>query len=96
MQDIPCTKPSLAANLVSTLELHLHHLQSHLDDARAMVADVPPEARPLLLPSVGTGLFMDALERADFDPFTPHLVKGGFSPLWHQLAVKWRLLRRKY
>ena len=61
-----------------------------------MVQDVPQPARPLLLPSVGTGLYLDALERADFDVFTPYLAKGGFSPLWHQLAVKWRLLRHTY
>lgn len=70
--------------------------KGHLDDARAMVSDVPRDARPLLLPSVGAGLYLDALERADFDAFAPQLAKGGFSPLWHQLAVKWRLLRRAY
>lgn len=68
-------------------------LQGHLDDARTMAADLPSAARPLLLPSVGTGLYLDALERADFDVFAPHLARGGASPLWHQLAVKWRLLR---
>ena len=77
---------------------HVLHLlfQGHLDDARAIASDVPREARPLLLSSVGTGLFLDALERAEFDPFVPHLAKGGFSPLWHQLVVKARLLRRTY
>ena len=71
-------------------------LQGHLDDARAMASDVPREARPLLLSSVGTGMYLDALERAEFDPFVPKLTKGGFSPLWHQLVVKTRLLRRTY
>lgn len=71
-------------------------LQGHLDDARATASDVPREARPLLLSSVGTGLYLDALERAEFDPFGPHLAKGGFSPLWHQLVVKGRLLRRTF
>jgi hypothetical protein len=61
-----------------------------------MAADVPREARPLLLSSVGTGLYLDALERAGFDPFGPNLAKGGFSPLWHQLVVKGRLLRSSF
>lgn len=68
-------------------------LQGHLDDARDMAGKLPLTARPLLLPAVGTGLYLDALERADFDVFAPHLARGGFSPVWHQLAVKWKLLR---
>lgn len=70
--------------------------QGHLDEARELRPKVPAEARPLLLPAVACGLYLDALQRAGFDPFAPALQRGGFSPLWHQLAVKWRLLRGEY
>jgi len=71
-------------------------LQGHLDEARELQPKVPAAARPLLLPAVATGLYLDALQRVDFDPFAPALRRGGFSPLWHQLVVKWRLLRGTY
>jgi NADH dehydrogenase [ubiquinone] 1 alpha subcomplex assembly factor 6 len=71
-------------------------LQGHLDEARELQPKVPAAARPLLLPAVAAGLYLDALQRADFDPFAPALRRGGFSPLWHQLVVKWRLLRGTY
>ena len=71
-------------------------LQGHLEEARELRPKVPAEARPLLLPAVAAGLYLDALQRAGFDPFAPALQRGGFSPLWHQLAVKWRLLRGEY
>ncbi len=74
----------------------VHTLQGHLDEARELQPKVPAAARPLLLPAVATGLYLDALQRVDFDPFAPALRRGGFSPLWHQLVVKWRLLRGTY
>ena len=70
--------------------------QGHLDEARELRPKVPAQARPLLLPAVACGLYLDALQRFGFDPFAPALQRGGFSPLWHQLAVKWRLLRGAY
>ena len=86
------------------LKASTHHLlgkvlamvQGHLDEARELRPKVPAEARPLLLPAVACGLYLDALQRAGFDPFAPALQRGGFSPLWYQLAVKWRLLRGDY
>jgi len=70
--------------------------QGHLDEARELRPKVPAEARPLLLPAAACGLYLDALQRASFDPFAPALQHGGVSPLWHQLVVKWRLLRGDY
>ncbi|KAK9845392.1 hypothetical protein WJX81_005412 [Elliptochloris bilobata] len=70
--------------------------KGHLDEARELRPKVPMEARPLLLPAAACGLYLDALQRAGFDPFAPALQRGGFSPLWHQLVVKWRLLRGDY
>jgi hypothetical protein len=71
-------------------------LQGHLDEARAMLDSVPAAARPLLLSSVACGLYLQALERHDFDLFSPALQKGGFTPLWYQLQIKWQLMRGRY
>lgn len=40
--------------------------------------------------------WLQALERANFDPFDPSLSKGGISPLWHVLQVKWHLVANTY
>ena len=71
-------------------------MQGHLDDARELSSALPATAPPLLLSSVGAGLYLSALEAADFDALSPKLVKGGFSPLWHQLVVKYKLLRSQF
>ena len=70
--------------------------QGHLDDARAATGLLPATARPLLLPAVGTSLYLDALEAAEFDPYSLKLAKGGYSPLWHQLVVKYKLALGKF
>ena len=59
-----------------------------------MAAQLPPDARLLLLPAVAADLYLQALQRRGFDVFSPDLLNGGFSPLWHQLVTKYRMLRR--
>lgn len=70
--------------------------KGHLDEARALAGKVPPEARPLLLPAVACEHYLRALERSNFDLFEPRLLRGGASPLWHALSIKYHLLRRSY
>lgn len=60
-----------------------------------MAAQLPPDARLLLLPAVAADLYLRALQRRRFDLFSPDLRSGGFSPLWHQLVTKYRMLRRR-
>ena len=78
------------------ISMLLTAVQGHLDEARAMSSNVPSIARPLLLPSVACGLYLQALERHDFDLFSPALQKGGFSPLWYQLQIKYSLVRQTF
>ena len=95
-QAIQPPQPHLSTKFPAILAKSLAVPQGHLDEARELRPKVPAEARPLLLPAVACGQYLDALQRAGFDPFAPALQRGGFSPLWHQLAVKWRLLRGEY
>lgn len=72
-------------------------MQGHLDQARAMSLQLPAHARPLMMPAVAAGLYLEALERLDFDVFAPQLQRdGGFSLLWYQLLIKYNLLRNTY
>lgn len=73
------------------------HVQGHLTQARAMSLQLPAHARPLMMPAVAAGLYLEALERLDFDVFAPQLQRdGGFSSLWYQLLTKYSLLRNAY
>lgn len=70
--------------------------KAHLDEASALKPSVPEAARPLLLPSVACLSYLQALEKCEFDPYHPSLAKGGVSPLWHVLQIKWHLLYKSY
>ncbi|KAG1668088.1 hypothetical protein FOA52_010498 [Chlamydomonas sp. UWO 241] len=70
--------------------------KANLEEARALCSRVPAAARPLFLPSLAVDAYLKALEKANFDPFDPSLSKGGVSPLWHVLQVKWHLMAETY
>ncbi len=61
-----------------------------------MMGAVAPVVRGVMLSSVGCDLYLGALERNDFDLFSPALRSGGFTPLRYQLQVKWNLFRNTY
>lgn len=68
------------------------HLETHADYHGKPEA-VPREARRLFLPAVACGLYLDALERCNFNLLDPRLARGGYSPLWYVLQLKraqWR------
>ena len=75
-------------------------LQAALDEARAAVrqsgSSVDPVTSPLMLSTVAAGLYLKALASSNFDPYSPQLAQGGYSPLRHQLAVKWHLFRSTF
>lgn len=50
----------------------------------------------VLLQAVLAGQYLQALEKAGFNPFDPHLSDGGSSPLQRVLALKWNMLWRTY
>lgn len=69
--------------------------KAHLDVGRE-AATVPTAARPLFLPALAAGMYLDALEKVDFNVFDTNLIQGGFSPLKYTMAVKWNMLRNTY
>ncbi|MDP1882728.1 MAG: phytoene/squalene synthase family protein [Bradyrhizobium sp.] len=64
--------------------------REHLKAAFALLADVPPEARPAFLPLALVRSDLERMSRADNDPFVPHVT----SRLW-TLWTLWRAARSK-
>jgi len=52
-------------------------------------------AAAVLLPAVGTGAYLDALEKRDFDVFDPGLIRGTM-PLVTQARIGWNAYRGTY
>ena len=71
-------------------------LQGHLDESRSFTGKLPKQAKPLMLPAIACGLFLDTLQKANFDVFSQAMLKPAFSPLWHQLQVKRHYLLGSY
>jgi phytoene synthase len=62
--------------------------RQHLDTALALLAETPPEVRPIFLPLAIVRSDLARLSRADNDPFMPYF-RSRFSTLW----VTWRASR---
>lgn len=73
-----------------------HCVQAHLDEARGFQQKIAKEAKPLMLPAVACGLYLDALQQSSFDVFAQPMLKPAYSPLWHQLQVKRHYLLGSY
>ena len=71
-------------------------VQGHLEEARRLQPKLKQTAGLMMLPGVAAGLWLQALEKARFDPFSPALAGGGFSRLKYQFILKWRMLRHTY
>ncbi len=69
--------------------------KGHLDEARALAPQLPRGAASMLLPSVGAGRYLEALQTANFDPFDSGIqARGGVQgvSVMHVLSVKYHLL----
>ena len=64
--------------------------REHLRTAFALLASVPPEARPVFLPLALVARELERMSRADSDPFMPH-VTSRFRTLW----TLWRASRSR-
>jgi NADH dehydrogenase [ubiquinone] 1 alpha subcomplex assembly factor 6 len=94
-------------NSTEALRNAVHEVASaamaHLNTARGMRERIAAKissrdaatARAVLLPAVGTGAYLDALEKRDFDVFDPGLIRGTM-PLVTQARIGWNAYRGTY
>jgi 15-cis-phytoene synthase len=76
--------------LRAALDQLIGEAQRHLKTAFALLAEVPPEARPIFLPLALVRRDLVRMSRADTDPFVPR-VTSRFSNLW----TLWRASRSR-
>lgn len=70
--------------------------KQHLDEARERASSIPSSARPLMLPSLWCGNYLEALQKVDFDLFHPSLAQVNGKGLGYQVQVKWNMMRGTY
>eukprot|EP00892_Ulva_mutabilis_P010504 jgi/Ulvmu1/7826/UM004_0055.1 len=58
-------------------------------DLHGESAKVPKEARRLFLSGTSCRLFLQALERHQFQLFSPGMARGGYTPLWYAMQLHW-------
>jgi NADH dehydrogenase [ubiquinone] 1 alpha subcomplex assembly factor 6 len=71
--------------MASVAHVHLRHSK----ELHGRAAALPVESKQLMLSNVACQLFLEALERHDFQLLSPGMAHGGFSPLWYALQVRW-------
>ncbi len=76
--------------LRTALDQLIGEAREHLQTAFALLAKVPPEARPVFLPLALVARDLERMSRADSDPFMPH-VTSRFRTLW----TLWRASRSR-
>jgi len=76
--------------LRAALDQLIAEAQGHLKTAFALLADTPPEVRPVFLPLALVRRDLLRMSRTDNDPFAPH-VASRFQTLW----TLWRASRSK-
>jgi 15-cis-phytoene synthase len=76
--------------LRAALDQLLGEARGHLKTAYALLADVPPQVRPVFLPLAMVDRDLQRMSRADNDPFMPHTTSR-FRTLW----TLWRASRSR-
>lgn len=71
-------------------------VQENLEAARAAAPDIAPGTRPLFLPALGAGMWLDMLRREGYDLFEGRLQRPPGTPLGYQLRLHWARLRQSY
>jgi len=77
-------------NVRAALDQLIGEAQRHLEPAFALLAEIPPEVRPIFLPLALVRRDLAWMSRADTDPFVPR-VTSRFRVLW----TLWRASRSK-
>ncbi|HET6839523.1 MAG TPA: phytoene/squalene synthase family protein [Bradyrhizobium sp.] len=76
--------------LRAALDQLIGEAQEHLNTAFALLAQAPPEVRPVFLPLARASRDLKRMARADSDPFAP-LITSRFRTLW----TLWRASRSR-
>ena len=76
--------------LRAALDQLLSEARGHLKTALGLLADVPPQARPVFLPLAMVDRDLARMSRADHDPFVPQMTSR-FRTLW----TLWRASRSR-
>ena len=79
-----------APKLRAALDQLIGEARGHLKTALALLANAPPEVRPVFLPLSLVARDLERMSRADSDPFVPH-VTSRFRTLW----TLWRASRSR-
>jgi phytoene synthase len=74
----------------AALDQLIGEAKEHLKTAFALLANTPPEVKPVFLPLALVRRTLERMSRADSDPFTPH-VTSRFRTLW----TLWRAARSR-
>jgi len=77
-------------NVRAALDQLIGEAQRHLQPAFALLADVPPEVRPIFLPLALVRRDLARMSRADTDPFVPRA-----TPRFRVLWTLWRASRSR-
>jgi phytoene synthase len=88
MEDVFAGKE--APKLRAALDQLIGEARGHLKTAFALLANAPPEVRPVFLPLSLVARDLERMSRADSDPFVPH-VTSRFRTLW----TLWRASRSR-
>ncbi|WPT16615.1 NADH dehydrogenase [Picochlorum sp. SENEW3] len=69
--------------------------KAHLDAARTHEV-IEPEAAPLFNQALSVELYLNALEKANFDIFSASMHRGGYLPVEYLIKLKWRMMREEW
>lgn len=69
--------------------------KAHLDAARTHEV-IEPQAVPLFNQALSVELYLDALEKANFDIFSRSMHRGGYLPVAYLIKLKWRMIRGEW
>lgn len=79
--------PDIVLKIASVAKAHLETSKEH---------PIPDTAKPLFMPSLSVELYLNALQRANFDLLSSKMHRGGYLPLQYLLMMKYRLWRNTY
>ncbi|GMH32690.1 hypothetical protein BSKO_00524 [Bryopsis sp. KO-2023] len=65
--------------------------KGYIEQARGLMDDIPKKARPLLLPVTVADMYLDALEKREFNVFDPEWTRKSVWPIWLPIKLKYMM-----